>query len=120
MAFINQAAGDNPVILLGDFNDLSNSEPIGIVLAAGFIDTYPAVNSEPAYTWDELLNANIQTHYLKEKTTTNARRDRIDYILSRGNELKIRASKVVLNQLENDLHPSDHFGVMTIFEVQNR
>jgi endonuclease/exonuclease/phosphatase family metal-dependent hydrolase len=143
VAFINRTAGDNPVILMGDFNDLSNSEPIGVVLAAGFADSYSAVNSDqpapdhtgelagPGYTWDELLNANIQTYYLtsllptiregrqEEKPTANARRDRIDYIFLRGNELKISASKVVLNQLENDLHPSDHFGVMTLFEVPN-
>jgi len=136
VAFINQIAGDNPVILMGDFNDLSDSEPIGIVLQAGFIDTYPAVNFDPiggpGYTWDELLNTNIQTHYLtsllptiregwqEEKPTAGARRDRIDYIFARGDELKIKASKVVLNQLENNLHPSDHFGVMTIFEVNER
>jgi len=138
VAFINQIAGDNPVILMGDFNDLSDSEPIGSVLQAGFTDTYPAVNpdhkgrlhresllglAEPGYTWDELLNTNIQTHYLtsqEEKPTANVRRDRIDYIFARGDELKIIYSKIVLNQLENNLHPSDHFGVMTIFEFSNR
>jgi len=132
VTFINQTAGDNPVILMGDFNDLCDSEPIGSVLQAGFTDTYPAVNSDQGYTWDELLNANIQTHYLtsqlptireggqKGKPAANVRRDRIDYIFARGDELKINASKVVLDQLENNLHPSDHFGVMTIFEVNAR
>jgi len=139
VAFINQIAGDNPVILMGDFNDLSDSEPIGIVLQTGFIDTYPAVNPDPTeglagpgYTWDELLNTNIQTHYQtsllptigegwqEEKPTADIRRDRIDYIFARGDELKIKASKVAMNQLENNLHPSDHFGVMTIFEVNER
>lgn len=118
--FINKTAGQNPVILAGDFNDLADSEPIAILLQNGFTDTYAAVNSDPGYTWDEFLNRNILTHYQdKIPDEKTARRDRIDYIFSRGVELNINESKVVMNKIENGLHPSDHFGVMTTFKINS-
>ena len=117
--FIDKIAGKNPVILMGDFNDLSHSEPIGLLLNAGFIDTYPAVNDDPGYSWDEYLNSNIQKHYLNDQPNEeNIRRDRIDYIFSKGKSLKIIRSEIVFNTIEKGLHPSDHFGMMTDFDIQ--
>lgn len=119
LRFIKKTAGNNPVILMGDFNDLSDSEPITLLLDYGFKDTFAKVNSEPGPTWDEWLNKNIQKHYLgKIPPEETARRDRIDYIFSKGQNLKIKSSQVVLNKTENGLHPSDHFGVMTVFEIE--
>lgn len=116
--FINKTAGQNPAILMGDFNDLFDSEPIRVLRESGFRDSYSQVNRGPGPTWDERLNRNIQQHYLSEiRTPETARRDRIDYIFYRGQPLKVRRSAVVLNKVEDSLHPSDHFGVMTIFEI---
>ena len=118
LEFIDKIAGDNPVILMGDFNALSNSKEISLLKDAGFVDTYPAVNSNVGYTWDELLNANIQTHYLKGFVDeTKCRRDRIDYIFIRGDNLKVLKSEVVFNKPNNGIHPSDHFGVLTEIEL---
>lgn len=119
--FINKTAGQNPAILMGDFNDLFYSDPIRMLRESGFIDSYSQVNREPGPTWDERLNRNIRLHYLTEiPSPENARRDRIDYIFFRGQPLKVRRSEVVLNKVADNLHPSDHFGVMTIFEIGNQ
>jgi len=118
LEFIDKVAGDAPVILMGDFNALHFSEEIETIKAAGFIDTYAALNTKPGYTWDELLNTNITRHYHNEKNDgLKRRRDRIDYIFVRGNELVPLRSRVVFNTARDGLHPSDHFGVFSVVAV---
>ena len=120
VAFIDKVAGNAPTIVMGDFNDLSTSGPITILKTAGFTDTFGAAGDVEGYTWDELFNTNIHRHYLMGKPQADARRDRIDYIFCRGADLILDSSQVVLNHAPNGLHPSDHFGVMTFFQVSDR
>jgi hypothetical protein len=120
---------DAPVFLMGDFNASPDQDEIQWIREAGFIDTYSAVNGPKASgnTWDPENNINIQKHYqlsspdtkvklfkrLQEENRKQAKR--IDYIFIRPGYLQIDIieSRVVLKKPEQNLHPSDHFGVLT-------
>ena len=118
-----------PVILLGDFNASPNQDEIQWIRDAGFSDTFSAVNSPwtSGCTWDPEDNLNIRQHYQLSSLDANVRllqrlleenrkrAKRIDYIFVRPGHLHldIVESRIVLNKVEQDLHPSDHFGVLT-------
>ena len=118
-----------PVILLGDFNASPNQDEIQWIRDAGFSDTFSAVNSPwtSGCTWDPEDNLNIRQHYQLSSPDANVRllqrlreenrkrAKRIDYIFVRPGHLHldIVESRIVLNKVEQDLHPSDHFGVLT-------
>jgi endonuclease/exonuclease/phosphatase family metal-dependent hydrolase len=120
VAFIEQIAGDNPVILMGDFNSRSDSEEIAVLRAAGFRDAYAETGNPPGYTWDGVENTNIklQKQAYPEDFWLEPRQERIDYIFFRGPGLEVRRCEVVLNRPIRDLYPSDHFGVMADFQIQ--
>lgn len=120
---------DAPVILLGDFNASPNQDEIQWLRDAGFLDTFSAVNGPrtSGCTWDPEDNLNIQQHYQLSSPDANVtllqrlreenrkRAKRIDYIFVRPGHLHldIVESRIVLHKAEQDLHPSDHFGVLT-------
>jgi endonuclease/exonuclease/phosphatase family metal-dependent hydrolase len=114
VAFIETVAGDQPVVLMGDFNAESSSEEIGVLKAAGFIDVYARLNALPGYTWDGALNSNIkqQKSIHPDDFWEEPTRKRIDYIFIRGRDLQALGSEVVLDLSVEGLFPSDHFGVM--------
>lgn len=95
-------------ILLGDFNDVPNSEPIVMLTgtASGdyFIDTFLKIHpfGNPGYTVD----------------SDNPER-RIDYIfIKNDNQLTIDDSYTVMDEpYSGNLYCSDHLGVMTIFKA---
>jgi endonuclease/exonuclease/phosphatase family metal-dependent hydrolase len=122
LEFIDRVAGGAPVILMGDFNALEDSEEIALVRAAGFRDAYAEKGEPPGYTWDGSVNANIQLQkrIFPEDFWLEPKQQRIDYIFFRGPGLQVKIARVVLNSPREGLFPSDHFGVMADFQFQER
>jgi len=120
--FIDRVAGGVPVILMGDFNACSDSEEIALLRAAGFRDAFAEAGDPPGYTWDGTVNGNIQLQkrVFPEDFWQEPKRQRIDYIFFRGPGLQVEASEVVLNHPVRGLYPSDHFGVLAVFQVRER
>lgn len=111
--YIDQIAGDAPVILMGDFNAMRGMPEIERYIRAGFVDVYGELNDSPGYTWDDVLNSNIIQYQLPENDATRPRRrHRIDFIFVRG-DWELIESKVALNQPVDGVMPSDHFGVLS-------
>jgi endonuclease/exonuclease/phosphatase family metal-dependent hydrolase len=107
--FIEETTQNNPgtgAILVGDFNDEPNSEPIIMLTGTAggkiFTDTYFKIHpfGNPGYTVD---SGNPEK--------------RIDYIfLKNDSRLTIEDSYVVMDEpYSGNLYCSDHLGVMTIF-----
>lgn len=131
-----------PVIMGGDFNSFSHIDwtestrhlynhggavvnwTISRTLTnAGFIDTYryinPHTNSDPGTTWLSGIN--------EKGERGSFRQDRIDYIYSIGEKLRIINSEIY-NAEDGDtliymgkkyMYPSDHGFVLTTFSVSN-
>ncbi|MFQ5796451.1 MAG: endonuclease/exonuclease/phosphatase family protein [Candidatus Bipolaricaulia bacterium] len=129
--FIAQATqGENPVILLGDFNATEASEEIQVVLEqGGLLDSFRVANPEsPGYTWDTVENPNTRRDDLTEQSGEGEKNPvelleaqyeavprRIDYIfLSRHfAEEEIVNSRVIFDRVDGGIYTSDHFGVLT-------
>ena len=117
---------DMPVIVSGDFNSGSHLDwtaraatlhngygpvafPISkLMLTRGYTDSYRAINpnevSHPAGTFAAIFG-HLQT-------------SRIDYIYYKGRDIKPIASKIIRTAPEiDDVWPSDHAAVLTIFEL---
>ncbi len=120
IAFVDKIAGDNPVILMGDFNAVAASQEIGMLKTAGFRDAFEEAGEPPGFTWDGMQNSNIQLQKqaFPEDFWLEPTRKRIDYIFFRGPGLEVTRSEVVLDLPIQGIHPSDHFGVMAELEVQ--
>jgi len=108
---------DIPVILAGDFN--ANAEP-GIdhfpttddLLAAGFVDSWAAAHpGDAGYTWP--------LHGEDPQTDASAPFERIDLIYGRGVEVKQaqRIGASPADRTASGLWPSDHAGVVAVFEL---
>lgn len=119
VAFVDKVAGQNPVILMGDFNALSSSEEFGILREAGFIDAFAKLSDSPGYTWDGTENSNIrlQKGVYPEDFWLEPTRKRIDFIFIRGNDLRVVRCQVVFDRPVEGVYASDHFGVMADIEV---
>lgn len=136
--FIRETAGKHPFILMGDFNAPRLSPEIQNLLRSGMVDVFYAVHSDSlsGYTWDPDRNRNFQTHYLPQhqaaeeqglsfyqelKQMHEATPKRIDFIFwgdkrtLEAGEVAITESHVVLDEVVNGLHASDHFGVYAEF-----
>lgn len=128
LAFIEETVPEGaPVILMGDFNAEVVSPEIQQIIEAGFIDTYSLMNpDDPGYTWDPERNQNIIDYYTPVKDTMSVgdqidyfAQYRIDLIFVGGSltEENVLASTIVLDEMVDGQHPSDHFGVMTILDI---
>lgn len=95
MRFIRLYGGPDAIIC-GDFNDVSNSHAIHTLNEAGFSEVYPRVGFGPIITFHE------NRFYFC-----------IDHILSRG-DLK------PLSLTKSRVDYSDHYPLLTTFEVQGR
>ena len=134
--FITETAEDYPVILIGDFNSLNNSQEIKLIEQYGLTDTYKYLYPDSTgYTWDPKTNINQQTHYLNDDITTfqnifeevdhyekyiSKRIDCIfigDQLPISSKQLKIIDSKVVMKKTINDVQASDHYGIFSIIEL---
>ncbi len=125
LAFIQRVAGEHPFVLVGDFNALPDSPEIRKLLGFGLVDAFAAANpGEPGYTWDPATNLNIRKHYLKRaveagdllarlKRVDTATAKRVDYIFvdGRTQTLRVNAARVVMNEIVEGVHASDHYGV---------
>ncbi|MEK3890057.1 endonuclease/exonuclease/phosphatase family protein [Bacillus sp. FSL K6-3431] len=95
-----------PIIITGDFNTESSSEPHQVFLEKGkFIDTWDAAI--------ERINKDLGT-FNDFKNPTGGK-DRIDWILCRGN-VKTGFIKIINDQPKGRF-PSDHFPVMVDLEI---
>lgn len=128
LAFIEETVPEGaPVILMGDFNAEVVSPEIQQIIEAGFIDTYALMNpDDPGYTWDPERNQNIIDYYIPIRDTMSVA-DQIDYfaqyridLIFIGGSLTaedVLESGLVLDEMVDGQHPSDHFGVMTILDI---
>ena len=130
LAFIQETAGKHPFILMGDFNSVSDSKEIQTLTAQGMIDTFAHVNAnDPGYTWDPATNLNQKAHYLNDtlidkdslmksilaldKTLSS----RIDFIFAGprdvidSGQIKVMESRVVMKNIIDGVHASDHYGI---------
>jgi endonuclease/exonuclease/phosphatase family metal-dependent hydrolase len=119
LEFIQRVAGDDPVILMGDFNAESSSQEIALLRRAGLVDAWAAVGKGPGYSWDGTVNGNIQLQKQRypQDFWLEPKRSRIDYVFLRGQGLKALRAEVVLNRPLQGVYPSDHFGVLVEIEV---
>jgi lipoate-protein ligase A len=62
LVFINEIAGQAPVILMGSFHALPASEEIALLREAGFVDVWEAVGRGDGTTYDPSGNSNITNH----------------------------------------------------------
>lgn len=126
-----------PVILVGDFNAEIETVEMRQVIDAGYIDTYAAANPNLAgYTWNPETNLNIITYYDAKASRTISEADgaspkkiadklddfiqkRLDFIfVSEGiGAENVIGSAVVLDREEGGQHPSDHYGVMSVINI---
>ncbi len=107
LAFINNIAGENPVILMGSLNGLPGSPEINLLKDAGFTDVFESVGRGKGNTLDSERNPNI------EKAGEDAVQGayRTDYIMIRGDRLKAVSAKLVFNEAVYGVFPSNRFGV---------
>jgi len=130
IAFIRQTAGHNPFILMGDFNARASACEIKTLTAAGMIDVFRYIHPDSAgFTWNPQTNLNQKLYYSTDRLPPNAdlltqlqgqlinTPRRIDYIfwgpdsLILSNQVNVLKSQVVLQELVNGVHASDHYGV---------
>lgn len=114
VVFINELAGEEPVILMGSLYALPDSDEIRILREAGFIDVWASVGRGAGYTSDATANANIIEYDLE---TYPGERARYDYIFVRGRGIAPRSASVVFTRPTYGVHPSDHFGLVAELRV---
>jgi endonuclease/exonuclease/phosphatase family metal-dependent hydrolase len=119
----------SPVILMGDFNAEAQTPEMQPIFERGFVDTFAARNPDaPGYTWDPAANANgayyaeMQGEPTPEKiagSLDDLVQKRIDFIFGGGSVSadKVVESRVVLDEKMEGLHPSDHFGLMSVIRI---
>ena len=137
LEFLQKTAKDYPFILMGDFNAESGSQEIKNLLQFGMVDVFQISNPDSSgFTWDPKTNLNQKAHYLidtpsvkdlnlygKLEIFSRVTPKRIDYIflgpLSFFNSQKIsvKSSKVVMNEIINGVHTSDHYGIFAEIEI---
>ncbi len=110
--FINETAGGEPAILMGTLAVDPDSEELTLLKKAGFSDTRG--NSGGA-TWDEEKNPIAAE--AKDLYSAGVSRDRVDYILIRGEGIRSRSSSIVFNQETYGAFPSNHYGLLVRLEV---
>lgn len=118
VSFINEKAGSQESLLIGDFNAPRHSPEIRWLIEEGrfrdlFIEKRPA---ESGFTWDSrnpYCLESSQKHHLPDR--------RIDFILARGEGplLKnlVSCDLVFTRPNEKGVWASDHLGVLTEFKI---
>jgi len=132
LAFVRETAGKAPFILMGDFNAENRSLEIKALLDSGLVDTFAHIKpNDPGYTWDPATNLNQQQHYLNDGPTDPADLmaaiqaldktlpSRIDFIFTGprdvmdSGQFTVKTSQVVMTQIIDGVHASDHYGIYT-------
>jgi endonuclease/exonuclease/phosphatase family metal-dependent hydrolase len=114
LTFINELAGENPVILMGSFYSIPDSPEIDILRAGGFTDVWQAVGRGPGVTYDPQTNTNITAHDL---AANGSGRERYDYIFIRGSGIVARSAQIIFSQPTFGVHASDHYGILAELRV---
>ena len=136
LAFIDQMAGAHACVLMGDLNADETKPEIGYLKnTGGFHDSHAAATGDMADrpSWDPERNLNQGKYYRGNYIATNPKSKkylyfkifqefnrlprRIDFILTRG-AIQTKAYRVVLDEAEDGVHASDHFGVLADIDVQ--
>lgn len=121
-AFIQEFAGDNPLLMLGDFNFHPETRAY-----SRFLDW---TSARDAHSVHVEMNPDL-TPVEKEGFTSDPRRNphlsenapsqRIDYIFYRAaldQEMELSKARLVFDAPVQGRHLSDHFGVLADFEVE--
>jgi len=117
VAFAGRYAGDSPVVLLGDFNEAPEGEPIQYITGqGGYVDAWDHRHpGEPGWTFTG-ENAYVQAKH----SGAEVQGRRIDYIFVRSPSAGgagICDCRVVANRRAVDGEfPSDHFGLLADIE----
>jgi len=114
VVFINEHAGEEPVVLMGSLYALPDSEEIQVLHEAGFVDVWAAVGQGPGFTWDGAGNANIVEHDL---AAYPGERARFDYVFVRGDGIVAKSASIILDRPTYGVHASDHYGVVAELRV---
>ena len=95
----------DPVLIGGDFNAAPSDPPIRRMVSGGFRD----LHAEGGITWDN-QNPFIQSHSVRFPDR------RIDYLFLRGELSPARCEVACRDPGAGGLHPSDHYGVLAVFQ----
>lgn len=115
LALIHQIAGDAPALLMGDFNAAPDTPEVKqVVTQGGFTDAYAKFHpGQDGFTWDNHSNPYACASEPKMPDR------RIDYIFIRGEALLSHLHKMRLvfkGYSKEDVHASDHFGLLAWFK----
>ncbi len=138
--FIDQVAGSDPCLLVGDFNAGPDKPEVAYLRDnGGFKDSYDAAphHGEKCLSWNPQANTNQANYYggqyipcrrsskkylyFRMFEDFNRQARRIDYILFRG-RVQADSHQLAMNRALNGIHTSDHFGVVAdlVFRNDNR
>ena len=123
--------GETPLIVMGDFNAEMESPEMQLLFKAGFHDTFSERPTGKGNTWDAEKNLNIKKYYHYDpgkkyddlfsrfKEQTGLENSRIDFILRNSviPQESVVKSTVCADRIIDGVHPSDHFGVLTVFKL---
>jgi len=113
LVYINQVAGQQPVILMGSFHALPDSDEIRMLTEAGFVDVWQAVGRGSGATFDPVSNTNIINFDL----SISDQPERIDYIFIRGADITARSARLIFNRPTYGVFTSDHYGIYAELRV---
>jgi endonuclease/exonuclease/phosphatase family metal-dependent hydrolase len=104
-------------LVVGDLNAAPDSDEIRWLLKhAGLVDTFAAIHpADSGFTW------HARNRFTSEQQPNLPDR-RIDYILAAGEEIvgALRSCCIVCDACtETGIFPSDHYGVMAEFALEN-
>ena len=111
LSFINEVAGAGPTILVGTLYAPPGSPEVRLFYEAGFEDAW---RGSGGITWDPGNNNNIDTEANPQVPGEAAR---IDYIMVRGDGIRVQSSDVILDEPTYGEYPSDHYGLAARIEV---
>ena len=111
--FVDEIAGDSPTVFAGTLHAGPGSREVQKLIDAGFEDSWSGGN--PGYTRDASQNTTRSRFF-----ETGDERERVDYVMIRGEGVSIVDSAIALNEPTFDVHPSDHFGLVTEIRIRSR
>ncbi len=111
LTFINETAGAEPTILVGTFYAPPDSPEVRLFVDAGFDDAWLRSGG---VTWDPGNNGNID---VSANPRVPAESSRIDYVMVRGDGIRVLGSELILDEPTYGVYPSDHYGIAARIQV---
>jgi len=120
--FRNVIDKKNIYILAGDFNTKPDTPEYLKLIKMGFTDTFRFKNKgKLGYTWEadnSLIQRQIKIPLITRMMKDFKENQRVDYIFIKpANKIKIISSDVILDKKYKGENLSDHYGVLTEFEI---